>query len=159
MERRNTPSSGLATRNEPETGLAWPDPFSEMRRFRGVFDNMFDTLFDFGPRQAWSPAMNLYRDGGELVAELALPGVRKEDVEVRLEGETLTISGHAKSEKEVREEHMFRREMFSGRFSRSIRLPQGVQAEQIKAECKDGVLKVHMPMAEESAQARRIDIQ
>jgi HSP20 family protein len=130
-----------------------------MRRFRSVFDNMFDTLFDFGPRQVWNPAMNVYREGGDLTVELALPGVDKKDIEVRLEGENLTISGQTKREEEVRQQDMYRREIFSGSFSRSIRLPAGVQAEQIKAECKDGVLKVRVPVSQPAEASTKIEVE
>lgn len=158
MEEKSQTS--LVRTPEPGWGLMGPDPFAEMRRFRNMFDNMFESLFDFGaPRNAWSPAMNVYREGQDLVAELAVPGVRKEDVEVRLEGETLTLSGHTETRSEVREEDMLRREMFAGRFSRSMRLPGNVSPEQIRAECKDGILRVRMPLREPQASSKRIEIE
>lgn len=147
-------------RKESGLGMLRSDPFEEMRRFRGLFDSMMDGFFEpSAPLGSWSPAMNLYRDGDAMVAEMALPGVRKEDVEVRLEGSLLTISGRTHSEKEVRDEDMLRKEMYSGQFTRSVRLPQAVKADGVKAECKDGVLRVRLPLQEQPKDAHRIEVE
>ena len=156
--RKNNPNT-LATWREPVGGLVGWDPFGEMRRFRSVFDRMFDTFLDASPPQEWNPAMNVSREEGNLLVEVALPGVDKKDIEVRLEGENLTISGQTRKDEEVREKEMYRREIFTGSFSRTIRLPAGVQAEQIKAECKDGVLKVRIPTPQETDSSTRIQVQ
>jgi len=159
MDSNKTNPSTLAPWREPVSGLAGWDPFGEMRRFRSVFDRMFDTFLDASPSQAWNPAMNVSREEGNLVVEVALPGVDKKDIEVRLEGENLTISGQTRKDEEVREKEMYRREIFTGSFSRTIRLPAGVQAEQIQAECKDGVLKVRIPAPQEKDSSTRIQVQ
>jgi HSP20 family protein len=128
-----------------------------MRRFREHFDQLFENLF--GPSllptpstttATWGPALNLYREGDELVCECALPGCRKEDINVQVTGDVLSISGEMRQEKEVKDENLYRRELQTGRFARAVQLPDEVKADKARAEYRDGILRIRLPLAEPS---------
>jgi HSP20 family protein len=76
-----------------------------------------------------------------------VPGIKREDLEVAVEGEMLVIRGKREEEKEVKEEDYYCSERATGEFSRAISLPEGVKAEDIEATCEDGVLEVVLPKA------------
>ena len=79
-----------------------------------------------------------------------LPGMKKEDIEVNLAGESLTIKGEKKEDKEVKEDNYYRRERSYGSFLRTVALPCEVKSAEIKASFKDGVLEIRMPKTEEA---------
>jgi HSP20 family protein len=118
------------------------DPFRELRRLQEEMDRLAGA---FTPAAASFPAMNLYagRDGIAILAEL--PGVAKEDVEVMLDRGDLVIKGERKSEHEVKEENYYQMERSFGSFYRRLPMPEGVQADQLSASFKDGVLEVRTP--------------
>jgi HSP20 family protein len=91
-----------------------------------------------------------------LTAEI--PGVRKDDLDIRVENNTLTIRGERKREQEAAKESYHRVERLYGTFSRSFSLPSTVDNEKVNAEFKDGVLKVTLPSREE-AKPRQIQVQ
>jgi HSP20 family protein len=112
-----------------------------------------------GVEEFLPPADVIERDK-EYLIKVDLPEVRKEDVKVLFEGGVLTVRGERKVEKEEKGERMFRTERFYGTFERSFALPEDVDAEAIRAECRDGVLMLHLPKLEgEKARPRAIDIQ
>jgi len=98
----------------------------------------------------WSPAVDIYETENELVVKTDLPDVAEKDIDVRVENNLLTIRGERKFEKSVSEDNYLRVERSYGAFSRSFSLPNTVNAEQIHAEYKNGVLTVTMPKREES---------
>jgi HSP20 family protein len=93
----------------------------------------------------------------EVVVRAEVPGMSKEDIDISVLGNTLTISGERKSEEEVKEDDYYYCESSYGRFQRDISLPQGVKAEDIKASYKDGVLEVILPKKEE-AKPKKIEV-
>jgi HSP20 family protein len=100
--------------------------------------------------ETWSPTSNISETDKEYLIKAELPEVKKEDVKVELADGVITISGERKHEKESKDENVLRVESFYGTFSRSFSLPDNVDANAIKAECKDGVLRVHVPKKEPS---------
>lgn len=98
----------------------------------------------------WAPAVDIHETENELVITADLPGIKTEDLDVRVENNTLTILGERKLEKTVNEDNMLRVERAYGSFSRSFSLPSTVNTEAIKADYHDGVLIVKMPKREES---------
>jgi HSP20 family protein len=96
------------------------------------------------------PSLDVYEEEDSVVVKAELPGMKKEDVEVNLAGETLTIKGEKKDEKEVKEDNYYRRERSYGSFLRSVGLPCEVKSDEIKASFKDGVLEIRMPKTEEA---------
>jgi HSP20 family protein len=106
---------------------------------------------------SWSPVVDIYDKGGEVVIHAELPGMKKEDIDIRVENNVLTIRGKKERKEEVKEEGYFRSERAYGTFSRSFSLPTTVDVKKISAEYKDGVLTLSLPKAEE-AKPRQIEV-
>jgi HSP20 family protein len=98
----------------------------------------------------WAPPVDIYETENELVAKADLPGLQDEDIDVRVENNTLTIRGERKFEKDVHEDNYLRVERAYGSFMRSFSLPNMVSSENIRAEYRNGVLTLHMAKREES---------
>jgi len=105
----------------------------------------------------WWPAVELVEADGEFVLTAEIPGMPKENVDISVEDNVLTLKGEKKFEHEEERDRMHVRERRYGTFERSFTLPRNVEAGKIKAEYRDGVVEIHMPKAPE-AQGRRIDI-
>jgi HSP20 family protein len=106
---------------------------------------------------SWSPAVDIFDKGNEVVINAELPGINKEDIDVRVENNILTIRGKKEQKEEVKEEGYFRSERLYGSFSRSFSLPSTVEASRIAAQYRDGVLTLSIPKAEE-AKPRQIEV-
>ena len=96
------------------------------------------------------PVADIFDDGANLVLKAELPGMAKEDIDVKLIDNVVTISGERKREEKVEEKDYYRVERSSGSFLRSFRLPVEVKQEEIAATFKDGVLEVKLPKTEEA---------
>ena len=96
------------------------------------------------------PSLDVYEEKDAVVVKAELPGMKKEDIEVNLTGETLTIKGEKKEDKEVKEDNYYRRERSYGSFLRTVALPCEVKSDEIKASFKDGVLDIRLPKTEEA---------
>ncbi len=129
---------------------------------RDIFDahRRFDTLFNdfFAPARTaseeeglwnWNPAVDVFDDDETIVVKAELPGVDKDQITVDVQGRILTLKGERSSDQEAKEKNYYRRERTYGRFERSFTLPAEVDPDAIKAEYKDGVLKVMVPKPEE----------
>jgi HSP20 family protein len=88
----------------------------------------------------WAPPVDIYEDGENLVLKAELPGVRKEDLEVKVENNVLSLQGERRQEKDVKNEQFHRVERTYGTFVRSFTLPAGMVTDQVRAEFRDGVL-------------------
>lgn len=107
----------------------------------------------------WAPRMDVYEKDNAIVIEAELPGLKKEDVQVEVEGEDLVIRGESKAESEAKDEDYYRSERSFGSFYRRMPLPAGVTPEQIQATLKDGVLEVRVPKpAEAKTEAKKIEV-
>jgi HSP20 family protein len=115
------------------------------RDVQRVLGSLFDSQTASGGLKRWSPAIDVAEEGDKLVLRADLPGVGEDDVKVELNERTLTISGERKSSHEDRKDGYYRLERAYGSFSRSLRLPEGVDAESIHAEFNNGVLEVTVP--------------
>lgn len=125
-----------------------------------VFQNRINRLFDdFFPENAleglrngaggWNPVVDIYETENETVIKADLPGLKKEDISINIEDNVLSVSGERKTEDEVKKENYYRRERSYGMFKREFTLPSTVDHEKIKADFKDGVLKIEIPKPEE----------
>ena len=142
-------------KREGDRVVAVWEPVRDIRTMRDEMDRLFTSFWPNGDRELtpaaeWVPAVDLYEDKEQIVVKLELPGVPKEDVSISLTEDTLTIKGERKTEKEERRENYFRLEGRYGSFLRMIELPRPVKADAIKAEYKDGILKIVLPKAEDS---------
>ena len=132
------------------------DPFAELGERQTRFDRMFDELTD-GRERAWTPAIDIERDNGNLVVRADIPGIKPEDVKIEVENNILTISGERKSEREDRKDGYYRVERAFGSFRRSLKLPEGVDPESVQASFERGVLEVHVPKPEDR-KPRKVEI-
>jgi HSP20 family protein len=126
------------------------------------FRDLLDSAYQLSGREepagrTWSPALDILEDGENVTVNVEAAGLKKEDFEISLEDDTLTISGERKNGNEVREGTSFRSERFYGRFSRSLRLSTPVKADAVKAAYENGVLSVVLPKAGE-AKPRKISV-
>ena len=106
---------------------------------------------------AWAPPVDIFETQDQLVLRAEVPGVQKEDMDVRIEDGVLTLRGERKQVTEVKEECALRMERVYGAFTRSFSLPTTVDAAKVAAVYKDGVLEVTVPKAE-SAKPKRVEI-
>ena len=122
-------------------------------------DRVFELTGSFSASPAplcrWNPAVNVYQDKDRFTVVVELPGLKKEEIEISLHDDTLTIAGERKRE-ESREQE-FLTERLYGKFQRSLTLPTAVDAEKVKASYKDGLLQVDLPKAEE-AKPKQIEV-
>lgn len=107
----------------------------------------------------WSPRVDVYEDGDDLVFELDAPGVKRDNLDVNLDENRLTVSGERREEKSVEddERNYFRSERVYGQFKRSFALPEAVDTEEIEATLDEGVLTIRVPKREGSP-SRSIEI-
>jgi HSP20 family protein len=133
-------------------------PQARMNRVFGDVGRRYDDD-DVMTRGAWIPPVDIYEnDRHELVIKAEMPDLNREDIELKVENSTLTISGQKKMDREVKENQYHRIERTFGAFTRSFSLPATVDAGQIGAEYKNGVLTVTLPLREE-AKPRQIQVQ
>jgi HSP20 family protein len=100
--------------------------------------------------RTWAPPVDIYEDGDNLVLKAELPGLSPEDVQIRVEDNTLYLKGERKFEKEVKEQNYHRIERSYGTFTRTFSLPNSIDADKVAASFKDGVLTLTMPKKEEA---------
>jgi HSP20 family protein len=140
-------------------------PFREMDEFFRPFAPFFGQMpmlrdFDKEFEGAWVPAAEVVELEKEYLIKLDLPEVKREDVQVLAEEGELVIKGTRKYERDVKDLKVIRREAYYGEFERTFALPENVDVKAIKAECKDGVLRVHLPkLAIEAAKPLTIAVQ
>lgn len=112
-----------------------------------------------GALAVWKPSCDVRESANEYTISAAIPGAKKEDVSVELEGNVLRISGRVEEEKSEENDKQYYMERAYGEFARSFSLPQQADAANITAEHKDGVLCVHVPkIKEQKSQAKRIGV-
>ena len=136
------------------------NPLGELISLRQAMDRLFEDSF-VRPRSGGSEeqplALDVKTTGDELVVEAALPGVKPEDVNVSVLGDTLTISASHRAEESREDEGYSYREIRRGSFTRTVTLPSGVKADAATATFENGMLTLHFPKAEE-AKPRQIPV-
>jgi HSP20 family protein len=137
------------------------EPIRELVALRDVFDRFLEEpLFH---KAEWPslwrgvPALDMYDVNGSVAVEFALPGVKPEEVDITVTGNTLTVKGEHKAKEEINEKDYYRREFSYGTFTRTVELPTYVDTEKVEARFEDGLLKIVVPKVPE-AQPKRIEI-
>jgi HSP20 family protein len=142
--------------------------WNPMRELEAM-QNRFEHLLGHSPLQLrdngeesltaaeWSPPVDIVEDEKEYVVKAELPDVKKDDVKVSVENGLLSISGERKFEKEEKNKKYHRVERAYGYFSRCFSLPDAVDADQVKADFKDGMLTIHVPKSER-ARPKQIEV-
>lgn len=139
------------------------DPFRDLRSLQDEVNRLFTSNLtrafdDEGiARGAWNPSVDIYENKDQIVLEAELPGMNREDFDLSVENNVLTLRGERRFEKKDESDNYHRVERSYGSFSRSFTLPQTVSAEGAVAEYTNGVLRVTLPKREE-VKARRIEI-
>jgi HSP20 family protein len=130
------------------------DPFRELARVQEEMNRALAggerQLFRTGESVGWTPPCDIYEDGEEIVVRAELAGVDPKDVEIRFENGVLTLKGERKLEKADARENYHRVELSYGTFTRAFSLPATIDAENIRAEAKHGVLLIHLPKKPEA---------
>lgn len=136
------------------------DPFVELhRQMNRLFDDFFDTGTPQGQASLMAmPRLDVREGQDEICVNAELAGVRPEDVDVRVEGNVLTIRGEKKGETEQQQQDYHVMERSFGRFQRSVQLPYAPNPDEIRADFEHGVLTVHVPKQPQEAQSRRIEV-
>lgn len=131
-------------------------PFQDLATVQDRMNRLFHEFHsrqedDVMTRGAWVPPVDIFESGNkELVIKAELPAMTREDIDVTVENQTLSIRGEKKFNQEVKEEQYHRVERTYGAFSRSFTLPLTVDVTKVAAEYKDGVLTVTLPLREEA---------
>ena len=139
------------------------DPFRDLRSLQEEVNRLFSTnlsrsFADEGmARGAWAPNVDIYENKDQIVIEAELPGMNRDDFEITVENNVLTLRGERRFEKKEESDNYHRVERAYGSFSRSFTLPQTVSGEGAPAEYKNGVLRVTLAKREE-VKPRRIEI-
>jgi HSP20 family protein len=139
------------------------DPFRDLKSLQDEVNRLFSTNFSrsFGDegiaRGAWTPNVDIFENKDEIVLEAELPGMNREEFELTIENNVLTLRGERRFEKRDESDNYHRVERAYGSFTRSFTLPQTVSPENAAAEYKNGVLRVTLRKREE-VKARRIEV-
>lgn len=153
------------------------DPFEEVRRLEEEIDNVFDDFWRSERRRAlpslkrgkkgeiapvedivWMPAIDLIDKDKEIVVKADLPGVDKNNIKIKVDSESISVSGEIKKEKKEENETYYREERVYGKFSRVIPLPAEVDPEKAEAKFENGVLEITVPKIKESKKIKEITL-
>ena len=130
-------------------------PFREVSRLRSEMDRLWDEYFGTGRRalrpmeEGWLPAVDVSETGDKITVKAEIPGMEAKDIDIAMVGDTLTIKGEKKAEKEEKDENYHMVERSYGSFSRSMKLPATVDPDKVDASYKNGVLTIVLPKKEE----------
>src|SRR5215204_4494859 len=139
------------------------DPFRDLRTLQEEVNRLFSTNLTRGfgeegiGRGAWSPSVDIYENKDHIVLEAELPGMNREDFDLTVENNVITLRGERRFEKKEDTDNYHRVERAYGSFTRSFTLPNTVSGEGASADYRNGVLRVTLPKREET-KARRIEV-
>lgn len=108
--------------------------------------------------EAWTPKVDIKEEEKEFVVFADIPGVDPNDIDIEMDGNTLTVKGEKKAEQEQKGKNYYRLERTTGKFYRQFTLPESIDSDKISAKTKNGVLAIHLPKAEEGKNNRKIKI-
>jgi HSP20 family protein len=173
-EQSSSSEKGVSRQNE--TGLSrqgfqdpfsswnpsefFSNPFSMMRRLSEEMDRSFGRFFSREEGASfWAPPIEVSESEGQLRVHAELPGLKPEDVHVEVANDQLIIRGERKYEHDEKNKGVYRSERRYGQFYRAIPLPEGTNTEQAKAQFKNGVLEIGIPVPEQKSNRRQIPIE
>src|SRR5262249_35466227 len=134
------------TRSQRQSAGQW-SPFGHLTRLRDEINRLFESPMSVrtgsSPMfEGWSPSIDLFEDKDTVTVKAEVPGMKREDLDVSLEGRTLSICGERREEKEQGKGTTHRSERFYGKFYRSIELPSAVDLAKVQANYRDGILTI-----------------
>lgn len=128
------------------------NPFAELQE---EVNRLFDVSSSrVGGDVVWAPSLDIYEEKDNLVVKADLPGLKEDEVDISIQGDTLILRGERRQESEVKERGFYRCERAYGSFQRTVTLPYPVDQGKAKATYKNGVLEVRLPKAEEAKQKK-----
>jgi HSP20 family protein len=139
-------------------------PLSRFEEMEREFEDFFRRPFSMMMPSWWpvpkmpevaSPAVDIFEDNGNVVVKAEMPGMTKDELDVKIADNVLTISGEKKKEEKVEKQNYFRMERSYGSFTRSFSLPSDVQTDKIKAQFRDGVLEITIPKTAEAMKKQK----
>lgn len=136
-------------------------PMKELETMRRDMERLFEDVFEptLRRRRWWPkpseegiivPSINMYDRKNEIVVKAEIPGVEKDNIDLSITKDGLTLKGEFKKDEEVKEEDYYSREISHGSFTRTISLPAEVDSEKAKASFKNGILEIVLPKKEEA---------
>lgn len=140
-------------------------PFKELSTLHEEMDELFRRTFGtmggltrgfLG--EPWYPTIESFIKGGNLVVRCEVPGIDPKNIDISIVGNMLTIKGEKKTSEEIKREDYLLNEVSYGSFERTLTMPEGVKADNIAANCKNGILEIVMP-AEKAALPRKVTIE
>ncbi|MFO7773281.1 MAG: Hsp20/alpha crystallin family protein [Dehalococcoidia bacterium] len=140
----------------PRRGMIPWGPFRELEEMERRFDDIFGRQLPPAVwrriptmEMVWAPGIDVFEKEDKFVVKAELPGIKEEDIDISVVGDTLTIRGERKAESEVKEDDYYCCELSYESFSRSISVPSNVDAQKIETNYEDGVLEVSLPKTPE----------
>ncbi len=136
------------------------NPFDVDRDLQREFNKAFNRSLALSPQwgKIFEPDIDVIEERDRFFIKVDLPGLKKEELDIKVEGRFLTLKGERKQEKETKDKNYYACERFYGVFTRYIELPTDVKADQVKASYKDGVLEIELPKTE-GAKAKQITVE
>lgn len=140
------------------------DPFRDLISIQDRMNKLFEQTLSRSrveegiAASTWTPAVDIYETPETIVMKAELPGLTREDLDIQIRDNTLTLRGERRFAKDVQEENYLRIERAYGSFQRSFTLPTTIQQEKVRAVFKDGVLELMLPKAE-GAKPKKIAIE
>jgi HSP20 family protein len=132
------------------------DPFRDLSILQERMNRVFEDAAGRGwkgeepsPTTSWSPAVDIYETDNQIMVQAELPGIERKDIALQLENNVLTLKGERRFEKETKQENYHRIERSYGGFSRAFTIPTIVDEDKIRADYKDGILKIELPKKEQ----------
>jgi HSP20 family protein len=130
------------------------EPLKDLMALQERMNKLFDETFSRGAQDvdvgAWSPPVDIMEQGDEIIIKMEIAEVEQKEIDIKVEGNALTIKGERKLEEGTKREDYLRLERPYGTFSRSFSLPTTVDHEKVKASHKDGILRIVLPKKEET---------
>ena len=135
------------------------DPFEDMARLQREVNRLFEDNgrpangrggAELASARTWAPAVDIFEDREEIVVKAELPGLKQEDIDIELTGDTLTLKGERKFEDAQRKDNYVRVERAYGQFQRSFTIGVPVKHDGVRASYKDGILEIRLPKSEET---------
>jgi HSP20 family protein len=140
------------------------DPFRDLLSIQDRMNRLFEQTLSRSRSEegiaasTWTPAVDIYETPETIVLKAELPGLSREDIEIQIRDNALTLKGERRFAKDVQQENYLRIERAYGAFQRSFTLPATIQQDKIRAVFRDGVLELTLPKAEE-AKPKKIAIE
>jgi HSP20 family protein len=166
LNRPRVDRSRADLRRRDPTDTLWASPFAVMRRMQDEMDRWLGSsggsrnwIPSSDEQLDWAPAVDVFQRGSDLVVRADLPGMSRDDVEVEVNEDSITIRGERRHEKEEERDGVYRSERSYGTFSRVVPLPDGTITDSAKANFRDGVLEITMQApGREVKRGRRIEV-